>query len=161
MHRPTSYSLLAAIAFSLPMWNHQGESPQAQHTEASVVAVVNRLIEALNRGDSAMARSTFHPKARLITVDMRRREAAEWVRVEESAEAFIQSLARPRTEVFEERLSNVRTMIDRGLASVWADYKFFRGTTLNHCGADHFLLVLEGESWKIIELSDTRRTVNC
>jgi hypothetical protein len=44
---------------------------------------------------------------------------------------------------------------------VWADYKFFRGATLSHCGVDHFLLVKEGGSWKIIELADTRRREGC
>lgn len=147
-----SMLLLPSITFS------QGGQ---QDTEAAVVAVVNRLIEGLNKGDSAMVRSTFHAKARLITVDTRSPDAAAAVRIEESAESFIQSMGRPRTEVYEERLSNVRTMVDRGLASVWADYKFFRGTTLNHCGVDHFLLVLEADAWKIIELSDTRRRMNC
>lgn len=161
MQIPTAYSLVTGIALTLRLWSPIGESSRVQHSEADVVAVVNRLIEGLNRGDSAMVRSTFHPKARLITVDTRSPDAAATVRIEESAEGFIQSMARPRTEVFEERLSNVRTMIDGGLASVWADYRFFRGTTLNHCGVDHFLLVLEGGSWKIIELSDTRRRVNC
>ena len=143
--------LLSSLAYS--------QSP-AQHTEADVVAVVNRLIEGLNKGDSAMARSTFHPKARLISVDLRRAESAA-PRIEETVEAFIQSLGRPRTQAFEEKLTNVKVMIDRTLASVWADYTFHVGTTLSHCGVDHFLLVLEGGSWKILELSDTRRTANC
>jgi hypothetical protein len=59
--------------------------------------------------------------------------------------------------LYDEQLSNVTVKIDGLLASVWADYKFFRGTTLNHCGIDHFLLVNEGSGWKIIELADTRR----
>ena len=127
--------------------------------EAEVLAVVNRMIEGLNKGDSALARSTFHPKARLISVDLRRAEDTA-PRIEESAEAFIQSLGRPRNQVFEEKLSNVKVMIDRTLASVWADYTFHVGTTLTHCGADHFLLVKVDGAWKIIELADTRR-VGC
>ena len=160
MPGPMTRSLLPAMMVSLCLLNPFHASLAAQGEEADVLAVVNRLIEGLNRGDSAMARSTFHAKARLITVDSRSARAADTVRVEESVDGFVQSLGRPRTEVFEERLSNVRTMIDGGLASVWADYKFFRGTTLNHCGVDHFLLVRERGSWKIIELSDTRRR-NC
>lgn len=132
-----------------------GREAAAQNAEADVMAVVNRLIEGLNRGDSALARSTFHPKARLITVD------ARGLRIEESAEAFIQSLGRPRPEPLDERLSNVKTMIDGGMASVWADYKLFVGTRMNHCGIDHFLLVKESGAWKIIELADTRRREGC
>ena len=88
---------------------------QAPALEAEVLAVVNRLIEGLNRGDSAMARSTFHTKARLITVDLRNPDRSA-PRIEETVEAFIQSLGRPRTQVFEEKLTNVKTMIDGALA---------------------------------------------
>jgi len=110
----------------------------------------------MRRADSSMVRPLFHAKARMITMDLRSERPA---RVEESVEGFILSVGTPRTEVFDEQLSNVKTLIDGSLASVWADYKFYRGTTLSHCGVDHFLLVKEGGVWKIIELADTRR--NC
>jgi hypothetical protein len=129
-------------------------------SEPEVLAVVNRMIAGLNRGDSALARSTFHAKARLISIDLRRPDSSA-LRIEESAEAFIRSLGRPRTQAFEEKLTNVKTLIDGTLASVWADYTFHVGTTLSHCGVDHFLLVKEAGAWKIIELADTRRRVGC
>ena len=128
-----------------------------QGAEAEVLAVVNALFDGMRKVDSAMVRPLFHAKVRMITVDSRTPGA----RIEESVEGFIQSIGRPRTELFDEQLSNVRVMIDGSLASVWADYKFFRGTTLSHCGVDHFLLVNEGGKWQIIELSDTRRRENC
>ena len=125
--------------------------------EAEVLAVVNAVFDGMKKSDTALVRAQFHPKVRMITVDSRRPEA----QIEESIDGWIQQIGRPRTEVLDEQLSNVRTMIDGSLASVWADYKFFRGTTLNHCGVDHFLLVKEGGAWKIIELADTRRRDNC
>jgi hypothetical protein len=135
-------------------------TPTSQNPESEVLAVVNRLIEGLNKGDSAMARSTFHAKARLISVDLRRSDTTP-PRIEETAEAFIQSLGRPRTQAFEEKLTNVKVMIDHTMASVWADYTFHVGTTLTHCGVDHFLLAKENGAWKIIELADTRRRAGC
>jgi hypothetical protein len=151
----------AALVFSMIMLPSALFAQGATDSrEPEVLAVVNRLIEGLNRGDSAMVRSTFHAKARLITIDLRG-PGQSAARIEETAEGFIQAMGRPRTEVFEERLSNVKTMIDPGLASVWADYKFFRGTTLAHCGVDHFLLVKDDGTWKIIELADTRRRIGC
>ena len=125
--------------------------------EAQILAVVNTLFDGMRKVDSAMVRPLFHAKARLITVDSR----SPGARIEESVEGFIQSVGRPRTELYDEQLSNVRVQIDGSLASVWADYKFFRNTTLNHCGVDHFLLVKEGGAWKIIELADTHRRENC
>ena len=146
--------VLAAFAWASPS-SAQGASSQS--AEAEVLAVVNGVFEGMRKVDSAMVRPLFHAKARMITVDSRNPGAS----IEESVEGFIRSVGRPRTEVFDERLSNVKTMIDGSLASVWADYKFYRGTTLNHCGVDHFLLVKEGNAWKIIELADTRRRENC
>ena len=138
-------------------WTAPISAQSSQSAESEVLSVVTALFDGMRKVDSGMVRPLFHAKARLITVDSRNPGA----RIEESVEGFIQSIGRPRTEVFDERISNVKTMIDGSLASVWADYKFFRGTTLNHCGVDHFLLVKEGGSWKIIELSDTRRRENC
>ena len=134
-----------------------GQSTGPADAEREVVAVVNALFDGMRKVDSAMVRPLFHLKARLISVDLR--SEGRPARVEESLEGFIQSIGQPRTELFDERLSNVKTMIDGSLASVWADYRFYRGTTLSHCGVDHFLLVKEAGRWQIIELADTRRTI--
>jgi len=142
-------ALLAGLSWVAPV-----SAQSAAETE--VVAVVNRVFDGMRKGDSAMVRPLFHAKARMITMDLRSERPAH---VEESVEGFIRSVGSPRTDVYDEQLSNVKTMIDGSLASVWADYKFLRGTTLLHCGIDHFLLVKEGGVWKIIELADTRR--NC
>ena len=125
--------------------------------EAEVLAVVNAVFDGMRKSDTALVRAQFHPNVRMITVDPRNPGA----RIEDSIDGWIQSIGRPRTEALDEQLSNVRTQIDGSLASVWADYKFFLGTRLNHCGVDHFLLVKEGGAWKIIELADTRRRENC
>jgi len=148
------YIALTAIALA---WTAPISAQPTQSAESEVLAVVNAIFDGMRKVDSAMVRPLFHAKARFITVDSRSPGAT----VQDSIEGFIRSIGRPRTEVWDERLSNVRTMIDGSLASVWADYKFFRGNTLSHCGVDHFLLVKEGGSWKIIELSDTRRRENC
>ena len=144
--------MVLALTWSGSMF---AQTPKGAETE--VLAAVNAVFDGMKKSDTALVRRQFHPKARMITVDPRRPEA----QIEESIDGWIQQIGRPRTEVFDEQLSNVRTMIDGSLASVWADYKFFRGTTLSHCGVDHFLLVKEGGTWKIIELADTRRRENC
>jgi hypothetical protein len=146
----------AAIAVALLAFPGRvsAQTAAAPSDEAGVRAVVNALFDGMRKVDSAVVRPLFHAKARMITVDSRR----PGVRIEESVEGFIQQIGRPRTELFDEQLSNVRVMIDGSLASVWADYKFYRGTTLSHCGVDHFLLVKEAANWQIIELADTRRT---
>jgi hypothetical protein len=147
---------LSAIAVAVLAGASQAaQTPKSD--EAELLAVVNAVFDGMKKSDTALVRRQFHPKARMITVDAR----SPGPRIEESIDGWIESLGRPRTEVFDEKLSNVRVQIDGSLASVWADYKFFRNTTLNHCGVDHFLMVKEGGAWKIIELADTRRRENC
>ena len=148
---------LSSAAIIALIWTAPLAAQAPKTAESEVLAVVNAVFDGMRKVDSAMVRPLFHPKARMITADASKPDA----QIEESVEGLIRSIGRPRTEVFDEQLSNIRTMIDGSLASVWADYKFFRGTTLIHCGVDHFLLVKEGGSWKIIELADTRRREGC
>ena len=126
--------------------------------EREVMAVVNAVFDGMRKADSAMVRPLFHAKARLFAMDLRTEGRPPRF---DTLEEFLQAVGRPRTELFDERLSNVKVHIDGTLAAVWADYKFYRDTTLSHCGVDHFLLVKESGRWQIIELADTRRTANC
>jgi hypothetical protein len=127
--------------------------------ETEVMSVVNRLFEGMRKNDSSIVRPLFHAKARLGTTTLRNGEAI--VQVQDSVEGFIRSIGRPRNEVWDERISNVKAMIDGGLASVWTDYSFYRGTTLSHCGVNHFVIVKEGAAWKILQITDTRRMTGC
>lgn len=154
MKRPMKFF---SVGITTIFWATPLAAQAPKNDEAQVLAVVNALFDGMRKVDSAMVRPLFHPRARLITADAR----SDTARIEASVDGFIQSIGRPRTEVYDEQLSNVRVQIDGSLASVWADYKFFRNTTLNHCGVDHFLLVKERGAWKIIELADTRRRDGC
>jgi hypothetical protein len=122
---------------------HATALAQSTGVDGEVLAVVQKLFDAMRQNDSSMARPLFHTKARLITALVRNGQPV--VQVEESAEPFIAAIGRPRNEVWDERLSNERVFVDGTLASVWTDYVFYRGTTLSHCGVDHFLLVKEVE----------------
>lgn len=148
-----SYLILLAAAGLA--WGTSPSAPASQDAETEVRAVVKALFDGMRQADSSMVRPLFHAKARLITVD--HRAAGRPVQVEESAEGFIRSIGRPRSVVLDEQLSNIRTLIDGSLASVWADYRLVVGANVSHCGIDHFLLVKEDGAWKIIELADTRR----
>ena len=147
--------LRALLLFAAGTLNAQAPAAGA---EREVMAVVNALFDGMRKSDSSMVRPLFHAKARFVTVDLR--TEGRPARVEENVEGFIRSIGQARTEVFDERLSNVKTQIDGSLASVWADYTFYIGPRLSHCGVDHFLLVKESGRWQIIDLADTRRTAN-
>jgi putative lumazine-binding protein len=150
------WPIFAASALAASTAPAQNAAPA--DAERDVMAVVNALFDGMRKVDSAMVRPLFHAQARLFAMDLRSEGRPPRF---DTLDAFLQAVGRPRTELFDERLSNVMVHIDGTLASVWADYKFYRDTTLSHCGVDHFLLVKDSGRWLIIELADTRRTVNC
>lgn len=135
----------------------------AQMTGAAVeapVAVVRELMDAMRAGDSARVRAVFHPRmVALMSADVgpdgQARVSATPV------DAFVRTIGTPHPEVYDERLSNPRTLVDGTLASVWVDYAFYVGTKFSHCGVDVVHVAKVGAAWRIIALSDTRRTEGC
>lgn len=131
----------------------------AQRAEDEVHAVIRALFDGMRKVDSAAVRPLFHPQARLISVSAR--DGVPVVQVEQSVDGFVQAIGRPRTEVWDERIFNERVQVDGALASAWMDYAFYRGSTFSHCGVDHFLLVKDGGTWRILAIADTRRREGC
>ena len=153
MHRFVT-ALLVLTAFAPPA------SIRAQDDEeAAVQAVVNRLFDSMRAGDSAGVRSTFHPQARLVSVS--ERDGQPMIHVEENMDGFVQAVGTPHDEVWDERLDDVEIQIDGRLAVYWAEYTFYLGDRLSHCGVDAFQLAKGADGWKIIQGSDTRRRENC
>ncbi|MEO6444997.1 MAG: nuclear transport factor 2 family protein [Gemmatimonadaceae bacterium] len=151
--RSISRSLVLLLLLAAPA------SAQATE-ETEVLAVIHRLFEGMRLGDSSMVRSVFHPGVRLISAS--RRDGKVSIQVEPNADGFARAVGTPHPVVWNERIMNTKVYIDGPVASVWTDYTFHAGEQFSHCGIDHFLLVKEeGQPWRILELSDTRRTTGC
>jgi hypothetical protein len=138
-----------------------GASParaQAAPDREAVLGVVKRLFDGMRSGDSAMVRSTLHPGVLLATAVVRQGRAGV---EQDSVEAFLAAVASPHDSVWDERTSSEIVHQDGTLAVVWAEYQFYVGSRLNHCGVDTFTLAKEGETWKVIALADTRRRHPC
>lgn len=152
----------AALGLVPAVAGAQGAAPPARATgdRAAVMAVVQTLFDGMRAGDSAMVRSVFDPRVRMITVVSR--NGAPRTSVELGADTFAKAVGTPHPDVWDERIANERVEIDGDLASVWVDYAFFAGPKFSHCGVDHFLLVRnDAGQWRILELADTRRTTGC
>ncbi len=74
---------------------------------------------------------------------------------------FIQSIARSKVGEIDEQIFNLKVDLDGGLANVCMDYTFYYKGKLSHCGVNNFILALDGISWKIISLADSRRNTAC
>lgn len=129
----------------------------AQQTdEQAVRAVVDRLFDGMRSRDTTMMRSTFTEQAQFFSLD---RNGS--VRVD-TPSGFIKSIAGAPAELFiNEVVHDVEIRIDGPLAVVWTYYDLFLGEKFSHCGYDAMQMLKVGGEWKIVALSDTRRTEGC
>jgi Domain of unknown function (DUF4440) len=127
--------------------------------EDSVRAVVVRLFDAMRTRDSAAVRAVFVPDARLQTALVR--QDGTPALQQDSVGTFVRAVGAPSEVVWDEQLDAVHVRIDGPLAVVTADYTFFAGPRLSHCGIDAFQLFRGPEGWKIFQLTDTRRRTGC
>ena len=130
----------------------------AQAPDAEVRAVVARLFDGMRAGDSAAVRSTFLPGAMLATALAR--TSGPVVQVD-TLDQFVRAIGTPHTPVWDERLGQVTVQLDGPLAAVWAEYTFYAGDRLSHCGINAFQLARTAAGWKIVSLVDTRRRDGC
>lgn len=131
----------------------------AQNDEAAVKQAVNKLFEGMKKSDTSLIRAAFSSGAVLQTV-VKNKEGKVLVETE-LLDSFLAAVARPHTEVYDERITFDMIKIDGELSAVWAPYKFYLGEKLSHCGVDSFQLVKLNGEWKIQYLVDTRRRQNC
>jgi hypothetical protein len=128
---------------------------QAATPEQEVKAVVDRLFNAMRAADSATVHAVFHPQARLQTTALRQGEP---VLRTDSLEAFLRAVGTPRTEVWDERVSNLEIRTDGELATAWMDYAFYLDNRFSHCGVNALQLFrTKDRGWQIIQITDTRR----
>ncbi len=131
------------------------EEPPAQSEEDAVVAAVERLFEAMRTNDSTLARSTFHPTARLG-------RAQEDGIAFGSPDGIVAAIGQPKDEVWDEPIWDWTVNVDGRLAQMWTRYAFYRGDAFSHCGVDAFELYRSDEAgWQITQLVDTSRQEDC
>ena len=127
--------------------------------EREVMAVVNRVFEAMRTNDSTLLKSCFAKEVRLSTVFIDKNGVTQ-LRNDE-LQKFVDAVGAKKSDVYNEPIWNERIQIDGALAAVWVDYAFYLNTTFSHCGVDAFHLIKTNEGWKIFNLVDTRRKADC
>lgn len=126
-------------------------------TEA-VKRTIQTFFEGMRKGDSTMVRATLAPGAVFHTISTKGGQAQ--LRPENPA-GFVKMVGTPRKDVYDERITFEKVLIDANLASVWAPYEFYVGSTFSHCGYNSFQLVKLADGWKIAHVIDTRRKEKC
>jgi hypothetical protein len=140
-----------------PVEKGTGLPPPAQE-EAAVLAPIDGVFAALAARDGPAAMQHVRPEGR-FTAAVERPDGSRSIRVMTSAEWAAD--LKPGAERLEERLVNPAIEIDGDIAMVWSNYTFTIDGKFSHCGVDHFDLVREGGSWKILNITWTQRTAGC
>jgi hypothetical protein len=128
---------------------------QAQTTEDSVKATINRLFEGMKNADTVVLRSAFTSDPILHTVATNKKKKV-YVRVEKFND-FVKITGQQKEGEADERIQFETIRIDGPLAMVWAPYEFYYKGKFRHCGVNSFQLVRLEDGWKINYLIDTRR----
>ena len=148
--------ILAAFALTAAAFPETSAAQDADR--AAVLATVQKVFDAMRTRDTSLLREAFDTSARLVGVATRGTPA---VRLTTPAQ-FGAAIARaPAGDVWNERVFDPEVRIDGEVAQVWAYYTFRRSATFSHCGVDAFMLLRVGTTWKITQLSDSRRTQGC
>lgn len=160
-HRPMKRIALfaAALLVAAPVAARAQAGP-----EAEVRATINRMFDAMRRGDGAGLGALFHPTARLQSVGVNRQTNEPMLRTDSIA-AFVRTVGAPHEGVYDERISDMQIRVDGNFATAWMNYTFYvvnNGTDQkSHCGINAFQLFKGTDGWKVIQITDTRRRDNC
>jgi hypothetical protein len=132
-----------------------GDAP----TRREVLAVVQRLFDAMAARDSAAMRAVFEPGARLV--GMRTRPDGSTVMQSLPWERFAAFVAGDTRARWTERAIDPEVRVRGTLATVWAHYTFHFGETPSHCGVDAVQLLRTADGWRIVSIADTYETTGC
>jgi imidazolonepropionase-like amidohydrolase len=126
----------------------------AADDEKEVLAVVQRLFDAMRTRDTVAMRQVFDPGAALVGMRPGKDGTAPHVQRITAAEfaAFVAGDKRPE---WIERAWSPQVRVSGTLATVWADYDFHFGQTFSHCGVDAVQLLKTAEGWRIVSIADT------
>ena len=129
----------------------------AAQDETGALAAVEQVFEGMRRADPAMVRAVFAPDARFAMVDTRQSPPEVGV---QSVQGWLDAIGGSDGS-WDERIYDVRVLVDGDMASVWAPYTFYLDGAVSHCGINSIELLHDGRGWKVTQISDTRRSEDC
>ena len=154
--------LLAALALQVtpvaPIVKGTALPPEAGE-EAAVLAPVRALLAGIGAGDPTAALAGVRQDGTL-TVALERADGSRALR-RMSWSDFAAALRRPHPGRVEERLLDPAVEIDGDVAMVWSPYVFLVDGRADHCGANHFDLVRESGTWRLLNVTWSQRSTGC
>ncbi|MGB0915449.1 MAG: nuclear transport factor 2 family protein [Crocinitomicaceae bacterium] len=132
---------------------------QDHNAEIEVEQKINDLFMAMKTSDSIMINTIFTEdvtlKSTFTTKD------GQTMIHQGNVKEFIDAVSKPKTDIWDERISNLTILVDDNLALAWMNYSFFLNDKFSHCGVNAIELVKFDNGWRITNLTDTRRKESC
>lgn len=142
--------LVLSVCLVLPLMAQKEEK-----SDKAIKAVINQFFEGLEKGDTALLKSTCTSQPILQTY-MADRDG-KWQVFTEDFNEFVTFVGTPTKDKYREQIEFDAVLNEASLASVWTPYKFYLNGKISHCGTNSFQLVKMEEGWKIQYILDTRR----
>lgn len=153
----------ARVAITAPLPPEPAVKPASTTTaddKQEVLAVVQRLFDAMRTKDTAAMRQVFDSAG--VLVGMRPGRDGGVPRVQRiTAAQFAAFVAGDKRPEWIERAWSPEVRVSGTLATVWAEYDFHFGQTFSHCGVDSVQLLKTAEGWKIMSIADTYVKEGC
>lgn len=130
--------------------------PPPTGDEQSVLAAVNSLLQSFNSGNPAEVLRLVYPDGRVTATGTRGNGSG--LR-QESWLQFAQRMTAGAT--FDERISDPAVEVDGDAALVWVPYVVRVGGKVSNCGFDHFDLVRDNGTWKVMNVTFSSRVSGC
>lgn len=154
------HSFVAACWLVLPL-SAAAQAPPAAAVAAEAQTVqqtITAFFDGMRRADSTAVRRTLASGAVFHVINSR---SGQTRLQPENPSDFVKAVGTPHQEVWDERISFDKILIDANLASVWTPYEFYLDSKFSHCGYNSFQLVKLTEGWHIAHVIDTRRKEQC
>ena len=156
--RCKNHFIFFLLVFLLFLTFSKIEYAQFQSDSANVMTVINKLFQAMRLGNEKLVLSAFDSSAVLMSVGS---SLGKTIVHSDDYLSFAKAVGTPHSQVWDERISNPVIYISGDVAAVWAEYNFYLGEKLNHCGIDSFQLVKRDKGWRILVIVDTRKKEGC
>ncbi len=124
-----------------------------------VMDVIKVFFDGLATQDSTMMLSASDPGARLVLTSSKADGTPLMRSI--SIDEFVNIIVAQEDSNMVETYWDPEIRIEDNLASVWLNYNFYVGESIDHCGEDNFQLFRSIEGWKIAAIADTQRRVGC
>jgi hypothetical protein len=130
---------------------HAGEADKA-----AVMAIVNRMFEALTAKNGAALLAEVAPEGRATATVAGPTHRVSIMPWPDFAAHLAQIPGRPV-----ERLIDPHVHVEGDIAMIWSRYEFEMDGRFLHCGVDHFDLVRQDGRWRVLNLTWTQQTQGC